>query len=96
MQVKICQHAPGNLRCHQTCDILLTWITVFGSEILEQLFWFVFALAVAPIVIGFLLRQIAGKHAPAYYETETDEETEERQKRQAKRRDDDHQDNWWR
>lgn len=44
------------------------------EEVLKTAYWYALALAATPIVVGYVLRKIAGKHAPTSYRTDTPEQ----------------------
>jgi hypothetical protein len=51
------------------------------GDFLANIYWIVLAVAAAPILIGFVLRKIAGKHAPTHYETATQAELDAAEQR---------------
>ncbi|PUE08657.1 hypothetical protein B9Z51_06820 [Limnohabitans sp. T6-5] len=63
-------------------------------ELLQYLYIHALIIFSIPIVLGFVLRKIAGKHAPAFYEPETEAEKIARHSK-AKRDAEDHHRIWW-
>ena len=65
-------------------------------ELLEYLYIRALIICSIPIVLGFILRKIAGKHAPTHYpEFETPAEKRIRKRKEEARRRKEDDDVWW-